>query len=222
MLPTDLPERLARRLESPPPGVAAQRRFEPELSFGRHFHTPGAEARQAAVVMLLYRRDDQWRLPLVLRPMTMKAHAGQVALPGGTVDVGETSLQAALRELEEELGVPPSAVEIVGRLSPITLFVSGFAVTPWLATARSAPQLRPCADEVSLVLEPPLEQLMDPSRVETLRYRRGDVVVGAPSIRWEGRRIWGATAMMLGELIALLGDIDLNDSDPNDIESAKV
>ena len=100
----EMPERLAARLmQKSLPGRAAQRRFEPSLCYSRHFGPPTIRARAAAVLALLYPHEGQWHLPLTVRPATLVAHAGQISLPGGAVDPGETGPQAALRELEEEL-----------------------------------------------------------------------------------------------------------------------
>src|SRR5690606_9786945 len=115
-----LPEQLARRLQQGQlPGRKAQARFEPLLSYGRHFGPPRYDARPAAVIALLFPAEGDWHLPLVLRPARLAAHGGQIGLPGGVVEPGESAQQAALRELEEELGVPPGAVHTIGELSPL-------------------------------------------------------------------------------------------------------
>src|SRR5215510_12971597 len=101
----DLPDRLARRLRLPLPGPAAQRTMESELAYGRHLGPPRLDARPAAVVALLHLIDDRWHMPLMVRPETLAHHAGQSSLPGGMVEPGETSEEAAIRELEEELGI---------------------------------------------------------------------------------------------------------------------
>src|SRR4051812_44121014 len=105
-LPENLAERLAQRLTEPLPGRHVQARLQPELGYGRHFGPPLPGARQAAVLILLYRSAGEWIVPLTLRPTTMAAHAGQISFPGGSVDDGESVSAAACRELEEELGVP--------------------------------------------------------------------------------------------------------------------
>ncbi len=97
---------LRARLEHPLPPEALRSRFAPPLSYGRHFGPPAHDARPAAVMVFLYPRDGQWHLPLTVRPDTMLSHAGQISFPGGMVEAGEATRAAALRELEEELGVP--------------------------------------------------------------------------------------------------------------------
>ena len=202
----DLPSRLAGQLQGALPGRKAQARFEPELGFGRHF-APSPDAREAAVVMLLYRDGGVWKLPLVLRPATLSSHGGQIGLPGGAIEPGELCQQAALRELHEELGIEPAEVELLGRPSPLFVFVSNFLVTPWLACHRGQPQFRPNADEVEEVLEVPLVHLLDPSQLGRYRREFRGLTFTAPSISFEDHCIWGATAMMLGELIVLLEEL---------------
>src|SRR5262249_39444965 len=86
----DLPQQLAALLREPLPGWRAHVRFQPELSFGRHQGPPPQDARKAAVLALLYPRDDQWHVPLILRPAHMLDHASQVSLPGGVIEPGES------------------------------------------------------------------------------------------------------------------------------------
>jgi 8-oxo-dGTP pyrophosphatase MutT (NUDIX family) len=199
-----LPERLAQEFAKPLPGRAAQCHFEPELSYGRHFGPPPADARPATVLVLFYPIAGHWHLPLTVRPATMVVHAGQISLPGGRVEADETSQQAVLRELEEELGVRGADVELLGRMSPLYLFASNFQVMPWVAWCARRPQLTPATGEVAEVLELPLEHLLLPaSRGAHTRRHRG-VTLSAPHFQWGRHRIWGATAMILGELVALV------------------
>lgn len=203
----DLPERLARRLQSPLPGRAAQQSMEAELAFGRHFGPSRPDARLAAVVALLHRRSGVWQLPLLLRPESLAFHAGQISLPGGTIEPGETSEGAALRELEEELGVARPSAELLGRLSPLYVFGSNFLITPCIATIRSSVQFIPCTAEVEIVLEIPLAHFLEPTHRGQHVGQRGSVHWRAPHFAWEGHQIWGATAMILAELVAIVAEV---------------
>jgi 8-oxo-dGTP pyrophosphatase MutT (NUDIX family) len=200
MRPERVIERLRARLSEPLPGRAAHRLMAPDLSFGRHSDPPAWNARPAAVMALLFRRGREWRLPLTVRPTHLTDHAGQICLPGGASDANETPEEAALRELHEELGIVSAEVELLGRLSPINLYVSNFAVTPSVAVARTAPRFIPSAAEVAELIELPLSTLLDQ------RSRGHDTIpgrllpLGAPYFEYEGHRIWGATAMILSEL----------------------
>lgn len=207
----DLPTALAARLTKGfLPGREAQRRLEPGLCYGRHFGPPTHRARQAAVVALLYPHAGGWHLPLTVRPTTLRGHAGQISLPGGVIEPGEASEAAALRELEEELGVPRGKVRLLGRLSPLYVFVSEFQISPWVAATAARPRFQPSPDEVSEMLEMPLAHLLDPAnRGAHRRWQRG-IELTAPHFLWGRHRIWGATAMILGELAALLEGLDVS------------
>ena len=195
---------LTVRLKAPLPGRAAQARFEPELAYGRHFARPLADARHAAVVMLLYRHDSGWRLPLALRPATLSSHGGQIGLPGGVIEPGETPAQAALRELQEELGIEPARVTLLGQLTPLYVFVSNFLVQPWVACLDGAAQFVASPYEVAEILELPLEHLLDRRQMGRYHRQARGIRFTAPTICFEDHCIWGATAMMLGELAALV------------------
>ena len=160
-------------------------------------------------MLLLYPHEDQWYLPLTLRPETLSDHPGQISLPGGALEDNETAYEAALRELGEELGVSPAEVEPVGRLSPLYVFASNFLVTPWLARTHHRPEFVPCEHEVAEILYLPLSQLLDVRSYGSHNFDRSGVTFRAPHIQLQHHRIWGATAMILGELTALLEEIDI-------------
>ncbi|HVA45636.1 MAG TPA: CoA pyrophosphatase [Pirellulales bacterium] len=201
----DLLQAIRDRLTRPPlPGKAVQREMEPSLCYGRHFGPPTCRARDAAVIALLYPHAGDWYLPLTVRPATLTAHAGQISLPGGASEPGETTAQAALRELAEELGVPASEVSLLGPLSPIYVFVSEYLVTPWVAAIDARPRFRPSADEVSELLEVPLSRLLDPAARGSHTRRQRGIELSVPHFQWGRHRIWGATAMILTELAAVM------------------
>jgi 8-oxo-dGTP pyrophosphatase MutT (NUDIX family) len=201
----DFPQALAARLAAGPlPGRAVQRQLEPGLCYGRHFGPPTYRAREAAVVALVYPHAGEWHLPLTVRPVTLTAHAGQISLPGGAIEPRETTAQAALRELDEELGVGPGQVSLLGTLSPIYVFVSEYLVTPWVAAIEARPRFRPSADEVSELLEVPLLHLIDPLHRGRHTRRQHGIELSVPHFLWGRHRIWGATGMILSEFVAVL------------------
>ena len=201
-----LPDRLAERLAQGT-CLTASREFESELGFGRHHGPPLSTARAAAVLILLYPTEQGWCLPLTLRPATLTAHAGQISLPGGLVEPGEASQQAALRELQEELGVEPDGLRILGTLPEFYVFISDFLVTPWVAFVNSPPHFIPNPAEVAEVLEMPLSRLLDPASVGwRLRIGHGGIQFRSPHFTWGQHEIWRATSMILATLRTLLQD----------------
>jgi 8-oxo-dGTP pyrophosphatase MutT (NUDIX family) len=205
----DLPEQLAARLEQPLPGWSAQAGYQPELSFGRHRGPAPAGARPAAVLIVLYPHEQAWHVPLMLRPLHMPDHGGQVSIPGGLIEAGENSRQAALREYEEELGAPADALRVLGQLSPLYLFASNYQILPWVAAAESAPQWHPSEREVERLLEVPLSHLLDPGNTSHVERRQRGLAFRAPCFIWESERIWGATSMILAELVAVLRELTI-------------
>lgn len=200
-----LSELLAKRLAAPLPGRLTQRAMAPELAYGRHHGPAATEARQAAVLVPIVPHSLRgWSIPAVLRPTHMKTHAGQVSLPGGSVDPGETAEMTALREFEEELGVPRSAVQVLGRLSPIYVFLTDFLVTPVVAIAPQPLQLHPSPAEVAAVVDLPLDDLTNPLCRSSHRFQRRGLTFHAPHFAIGGQRVWGATGLILAEFAALL------------------
>jgi 8-oxo-dGTP pyrophosphatase MutT (NUDIX family) len=204
-LPTaaDLPARLEAALGEGRGGAAARLRMSPELSYGRHAGPAPYTARRAAVIALLFRRAGAWHIPLTERPITLTKHAGQISLPGGSVDPGETSSQTALRELAEELGIT-SDVKILGRLADCYIFASDFLVTPWVARTTDDPVWTPHDREVQSIIELPLATLLDETNVGRTTITRGPLTFRAPCINIAGACIWGATSVILGELADVL------------------
>lgn len=195
------------RLRKPLPGRVAQSWMAPGLSYGRHSDRPAWNARPAAVMALLYRRGNHWHLPLTVRPPHLSDHAGQICLPGGAIQAGETPNEAALRELHEEVGAGPEGVRIVGHLSRINLFVSNFSVTPCVAVANDAPRFTLDPGEVEELIELPLDVLLDPNARGRDRIPGRAIPISAPYFNYRGHRIWGATAMVLSELAAIWQEI---------------
>lgn len=195
-----LPARIARRLTAPLPGRNAHRRMVSELAYGRHAGPPAWDVRPAAVLACLYPHGGRWHIPLTLRPADMVDHAGQVSLPGGMNEPGETAEACALREYEEELGDKGERLTILGRLTPLYVPPSNFMVTPCLAAAPTPPRLTPNPREVERVLTLPLDALLDVSYRGTHVLSRERQSFGTRHIRCGDVLVWGATAMILAEI----------------------
>jgi 8-oxo-dGTP pyrophosphatase MutT (NUDIX family) len=199
----DLPERLAQAIASRLIDRRDGREFAPPLSYGRHFGPAPFDARPAAVIALLFRRQGRWHIPLTVRQAGLGKHGGQISLPGGSIDNGETTADAARRELAEELGVFDS-VELLGELSESYVYVSNFRVAPWLAATRVTPSWQPHGREVERVVEMPLDALLDPKCLGATTIERGPVMFLAPCVCVGEDCVWGATSIILGQLAGLL------------------
>lgn len=145
----------------------------------------------------------------MLRPLHMPDHGGQVSLPGGMIERGESSQQAALREYHEELGAPPDTVKLLGALTPLYLFASNFQISPWVGCVSARPAWTPSQREVERLLEIPLPHLCSPTTVGHVERRQRGLAFRAPCLEWQSERIWGATCMILAEFIALVRELEL-------------
>lgn len=198
---------LRRALAAPLPGWAAQVRMTTRPRPNLSDMPPGHRPRPGSVLLLLYPRDGGWYLPLTRRTETVDEHPGQISLPGGAREGHEDPVQTALRETEEELGVSAAGVDVLGTLTPLFIPPSDFCITPVVGVTDRRPTWRPDPREVAEVLEVPLALLRDPTTVAqgTWHVRGFDVV--APYYRVGEHRVWGATAMVLSELLVLFEEL---------------
>lgn len=156
-------------------------------------------SRPAAVLVAVVDRPGEPGVLLTRRHDALADHAGQIAFPGGRIEAGDAGpLAAALRETWEETGIPPEFVDVAGYL-PAHLTLTGFAVVPVVAVLRAGFVLRPDPKEVAEVFELPMEFLMDERRHEREWREVSGRRLELPVFHHEGRRIWGATAMMLSD-----------------------
>jgi len=164
-----------------------------------------AGMREAAGLALLYPRGNDTALLLTVRGAHLANHRGQVSLPGGAVEAGESVEEAALREAEEEVGLAREAVALRLRLTPLHIPVSGYVLHAVVATASSPPAVRPCADEVDRIVEIELSGLAGGSGLAVELRERDGSAIEVPYFDLGGAKLWGATAMVVAELLAVLG-----------------
>ncbi len=207
----DQPDTFVRLLttaltQSPLPGVAAQKKM---ASANRPWAPEtGDTPRQSAVLALLHPSPAGVALLFTLRPTRLAHHSGQVSFPGGGHEEGDVTLeQTALRETQEELGLHAADVHILGPLTTLYIASSRNMVHPFVGWLPALPALRPNAQEVADVLTVPLRTLLDPLTVTTcVREANGRNQV-FPSYYIAPHHIWGATAMMTGELLEIVRGI---------------
>ncbi len=168
-------------------------------------------ARGAATLLAIYPdADGRLVIPLTVRPSGMRAHAGEVSLPGGAVDAADAAPEAAaLREAWEEIGLDPGLVRVVGVLDDLWIPVSNYELRPFVGTVTRRPTLVPHDAEVAAIIELPLQALFDDDVLGTEEFSGAGFAVRAGAYRYGGVRVWGATAMTLGMLAHVLEEIPL-------------
>lgn len=208
---SDLVLQLRTALSRPLPGLDAQLRMAPNPRLGWDPKKFPAGARDGAALLLVYPHDGAFHVPLTVRGSELRNHTGQVSLPGGRVDGGETIETAALREAAEEIGVDPTAVQVIGRLTPLHIPVSGFILHPVVGVTQTRPAFHPAEWEVARIIEAPVARLCDPSivmREGRLRETDGEPIeIDVPFYDIDGEKVWGATAMVLSEFCAILSTV---------------
>jgi 8-oxo-dGTP pyrophosphatase MutT (NUDIX family) len=198
-------ERLEAALAQPLPGPEAHVVMAPTPRREWPAGFNPARVRHAAGLLLLFPVGRDAHIVLTVRADTLGRHGGQVSLPGGVAEPGETYAQAALREAHEEIALAPEAVRLLGALTPIDIPVSGFRLHPILGATAARPRLIAADGEVARILEVSVAELFDPAHYTSLTISRDGGDISAPAFGIAGTNIWGATAMVLAEFLVLLG-----------------
>lgn len=178
----------------------AQRLMAPQpRSIRRSTILPG-QPRKASVLLLLYPGRDGLHFALTRRAHNPHdVHSGQISLPGGAREDGETPVDTALRETREEIGVTDDAIELLGALTCLYIPPSDFEVSPYVGYASFHPAWRPGMSEVVEVLEVKLAWLLDDTRKITEDWHFNDRVLRVPWYNFHNHKVWGATAIILSE-----------------------
>lgn len=205
MEPLDLLGRIEKGLAAALPGVAAQLAMAPEPRQGhKAYFEVEATSRKAGVLILLHVKDGCLSLVLTRRTERVLHHRGQISLPGGEQHPGESVEATALRETAEELGPDLGAVRVLGRLTPLYIPPSNYCIYPTVAFVPGTLAFRLQPEEVDELIEVPVDRLADPAAVRREVWHYGGRDVEVPFYEFEGHKIWGATAMVLAEFLALL------------------
>ena len=165
---------------------------------------PSDDTEAAVLVPLFDAGGGELHAVFTKRREDLRRHPGEISFPGGRRDhPGEPLLATALREAEEEVGLPPDAVELVGTLAPVRTFVTGYVIYPHVGLIEPGRAWVPSPDEVATVMELPLRALADGYALRPMT-RRG-FTFETPTYVVGEHLIWGATARILGDLLERLG-----------------
>jgi 8-oxo-dGTP pyrophosphatase MutT (NUDIX family) len=203
----DFTDTLRYQLTLPLPGELAHERMAANSRW-RQTTKPNDRTRKSAVLILFYPYQASIYLPLILRPKYDGVHAGQMAFPGGRYERTDRDLvQTALREAQEEIGIRVSDVTVLGQLTELFIPPSNFYVLPVVGVMMAKPDFYPDPHEVDQVIEVPLDTIIDPAIVGRMDMTVRGVEVDAPFYEIQNFRVWGATAMMISELLAVMGPL---------------
>jgi len=191
--------------------MALRHRLEPiehasllRYTLGSHYPS----ARNASVLVGLFDQNNETHVAFIRRASTLRAHSGEIAFPGGAADVSDVSpIVTALREAQEEIGLDPSRVEVLGIMPPVFTVVSNFLITPVVAYLPEGPgKLQLQMSEVAEIILLPLQGLANPAIYHTEQWMQDNVPHTVYFFDYASYRIWGATARMLNTLLELLRD----------------
>jgi 8-oxo-dGTP pyrophosphatase MutT (NUDIX family) len=205
-------QHLENKLKSPLPGRVAQLKMAHITR--RLYVSKPTDARQAGVLALLFPKNEAWYVVLIERNANDRdRHGGQISFPGGKFEPQDkTMLHTALRETEEEVGIPQNEVRVLGSLTDLYIPVSNFQVHPFVGWLEAPPDYRLQTEEVSAVIETPLSHFLNPDarRTTNIPVNESLTLKNVPYFDVEGKTLWGATAMILSELLELCALTEFN------------
>lgn len=205
---------LAKQFEKPLPGEEAQYRMAPGGRLPKNLAIKTAvNTTLSAVLILLYLEDEELKTVLMERNSYPGVHSNQISFPGGRQEAFDKDFEeTALREFREEVGIPSSQIEVLGGLTDLFIPPSGYEVYPFVGVTYMKPYFRPDNKEVKSLLFPSIKDLFNPeNKTESMFTSGAGFKLKAPCIQFEKHKIWGATAMMISELEAVMQPLLKND-----------
>lgn len=199
-------EILKTELEKPLPGTEVQWQMASSDRMLRDFpRVPGEDSRIAAVLVLLYPYYDSIHTVFMQRHDYNGVHGGQISFPGGKKEDSDfDNIQTALREAHEETGVDPSTISVIGTLTPLFIPVSNMVVTPVVGWTDKKPVFKLQEEEVVFLFDADLKRFLDTSMVKTKPMEIRGETIDVRYFDYDGNVIWGATAMIVHELLIIL------------------
>jgi 8-oxo-dGTP pyrophosphatase MutT (NUDIX family) len=202
----DFANRLKNEILKGLPGTEIQWQMASSDLMVRNFpRVPGKNAGVAAVLILLFPENGSVHTVFMQRPDYNGVHSGQISFPGGKKEpTDENIIQTAIREANEETGVDPEKISIIGTLTPLFIPISNMIVTPVIGWVNEKPVFNHQPEEVVFLIDADLKILLDPSIIKTKPFEIRGEMIEVKYFDYEANRIWGATAMILYELLIIL------------------
>jgi 8-oxo-dGTP pyrophosphatase MutT (NUDIX family) len=193
-------------LLQPLPGKLGQEPLRPYVPLTPRLDPPALmKPREGAVLALFYPVKGVPHILLMERPHYQGAHSGQISFPGGKLEANESHLDAAKREAWEEVGVHPEEVKVLGELSKVYVWASNFNIQPFVGFAAYQPEFRPDEREVARILEAPVELFFQQGIIKEKKLAGAmGIDLMAPYFDVFDRTLWGATAMIISELMHVI------------------
>ena len=192
-------EKLKNNCNDDLPGEKAQNIMLAKPRIDMVFPNSAEHAIPSAVLILLYPSNDDINFILTERTNEVQHHKGQISLPGGSWEKGEHLSETALRETEEEIGIPTDEIEIICELTPLFVKVTGYMIHPFVGYLTEKPNIIPDPNEVKNVFTATISDLLNPIKTETELWTIGETPVDVPFYKLDKYKVWGATAMILSE-----------------------
>ncbi|MGQ1911143.1 NUDIX hydrolase [Marinifilum sp. RC60d5] len=187
------------------PGFDAQKIMAPSLRENALKESNQSIAKDSSVLLLFYPKNGQLYLPFIKRTIGSTNHSGQISLPGGKYEKYDSDRTiTAIRETNEELGVDSKKINILGLLTELYIPISNFMVLPVLGYCTQKPDFKISKFEVEELIEMPVLELLSQENVFNFSFKKKNITITAPYFDAKGHKVWGATAMILSEIRAIL------------------
>lgn len=202
----DFAAKLKKEIQAGLPGTEVQWALASSDRLKKDFpREPRTDSAMAAVLIPLYPSEGKIHTIFIQRPQYNGVHGGQISFPGGKREPSDTDLiQTGLREASEETGIDREKVEIIGTLTPLFIPVSNIVVTPVVGWLQNKPSLQPEESEVVFIIEADINPFLDKSIIRTKPFEIRGEMIDIKYFDYKGNVIWGATAMILHELLTIL------------------